>query len=207
MAAAEYALRSHGLKSRLLFIALLAGLAISATLFALEYVDYRQTRDAVGAQGERSLLTAEIQRLDTTASDLAAATAPALENALRAHDDGTVSRIATALLENHATVAVRVTRPDGTLLFETRRSNAWASSLVPEEQRTVRRELGDLQLLGTLELTVARPGLRSSATALRTQLQRVERRDFARKAWIIAAAGALITVMLALVSWSGRSSS
>ena len=117
-------MRSHGLKSRLLFIALLAGIAIAATLFVLEYVDYRQTRDAVGAQGERSLLTAEIKRLDSAASDLAAATAPSLENALRARDDDTVSRIATALLENHATVAVRVLRPDGTQLFETRRSNA-----------------------------------------------------------------------------------
>src|SRR5262245_17676804 len=106
MAAAERALRSHGLKSRLLFIALLAGLAISATLFVLEYLDYRQTREAVGAQGESSLLTAEVQRLDSTASDLAAATAPALENALRAHDEETVGRIANALLENHATVGV-----------------------------------------------------------------------------------------------------
>ena len=118
-----------------------------------------------------------------------------------ARDDDTVSRIATALLENHATVAVRVLRPDGTLLFEARRSNAWASSLTAEEQRTVRRELGDLQLLGTLELTVARPGLRSSATALRAQLQRVEQRSFARKVWIIAAAGVLITLMLAIVAW------
>src|ERR1043165_974901 len=116
MAAAEHALRSHGLKSRLLFIALLAGGAISATLYVLEYLDYRQTRDAVGTQGERSLLTAETQRLDAAASDLAAATAPSLENALRAHDDETVSKIATALLENHATVAVRVLRPNGTLI-------------------------------------------------------------------------------------------
>ena len=171
MAAAEHALRSHGLKARLLLIAILAGLTISATLFVLEYLDYRQTRAAVGDQGERSLLTAEIQRLDVAASDLAAATAPALENALRARDEETVSRIATALLENHATIAVRVLRPDGTQLFETRRSNAWASSLAAEEQRTVRRDLGDVQTLGTLELTVARPGLRSSAAALRTQLQ------------------------------------
>src|SRR5262249_17849434 len=150
----------------------------------------------VGAQGERSLLTAEIQRLDALAGDLAAATAPPLENALRTRDETTMRRIASALLENHATVAVRVLRPDGTVLFETRRSNAWASSLTDEEQRTVRRELGDLQLLGTLELTVARPGLRSSATALRTQLQQVQQRDFARKVWIIVGAGALITLLL-----------
>jgi len=167
----------------------------------LEYLDYRQTRAAVGDQGERALLTAEIQRLDVLAGDLAAATAPPLENALRAGDDETVRRIASALLENHATVAVRVLRPNGTLLFETRRSNAWASSLSAEEQRTVRRELGDLQLFGTLELTVARPALHSSATALRTQLQHVEQRGFARKVWIIGGAGVLITLMLAAVAW------
>src|SRR5215475_11382844 len=103
-AAAEHALRSHGLKARLLLIAVLAGFGISATLFALEYLDYRQTRAAVGDQGERSLLTAELQRLDTLAGDRAAATAPSLENALRAGDEDTVSKIASALLENHATV-------------------------------------------------------------------------------------------------------
>ena len=135
MAAAERVLRSYGLKTRLLFIAIFAGIAISATLFVFEYLDYRQTRAAVGDQSERSLLTTELQRLDALAGDLAAATAPALEKALRAGDDDTVSRIASALLENHATVAVRVLRPDGTLLFETQRSNAWASSLAPEEQR------------------------------------------------------------------------
>jgi PAS domain S-box-containing protein len=176
-------------------------LGISATLFMLEYLDYRQTRAAVGDQGERSLLTAELQRLDSLASDLASATAPSLENALRARDEETVSRIAAALLENHATVAVRVLRPNGSLIFETRRSNAWASTLTTEEQRTVRRELGDAQPLGTLELTVARPGLHSSATALRTQLQSVEQHGFGRKVWIIVGAGALITAMLALVAW------
>ena len=194
-------MKSHGLKARLLLIAIVAGLGISATLFMLEYLDYRQTRAAVGDQGERSLLTAELQRLDTLASDLAAATAPSLENALRAGDNETVSRIATALLENHATIAVRVLRPNGTLIFETRRSNAWASTLTTEEQRSVRRELGDVQPLGTLELTVARPGLNSSASALRSQLQRVEQRGFAHKVWIIVGAGTLITLMLALVAW------
>ncbi|MGH8239680.1 MAG: diguanylate cyclase domain-containing protein, partial [Steroidobacteraceae bacterium] len=194
-------MRSHGLKARLLLIAVLAGFGIAATLFVLEYLDYRQTRAAVGDQGERALLKAELQRLDTLAGDLAAATAPALENALRARDDDTVKRIATALLENHATIAVRVLRPDGRQLFEARRSNAWASSLTAEEQRVVRRELGDLQVLGTLELIVARPGLLSSATALRSQLQGVEQRSFARKIWIIGAAGVLITLMLAIVAW------
>ncbi|HET9448546.1 MAG TPA: EAL domain-containing protein [Steroidobacteraceae bacterium] len=194
-------MRSHGLKARLLLIAMLAGLVITATLAVLEYLDYRQTRDAVGDQGERTLLATEIQRLDVLAGDLAAATAPALEKALRERDDETVKRIATALLENHATVAVRILRPDGTLLFETQRSNAWASTLSADEQRSVKRELGDLQLLGTLELTVARPLLRSTATALRTQLQGIEQRGFVRKVWIIVAAGVLITAMLAVVAW------
>ena len=201
MAAAECVLRSHGLKARLLLIAILAGFVITATLSFLEYLDYRQTRDAVGAQGERSLFATEIKRLDALAGDLAAATAPPLEKALRDRDDETVKRIATAVLENHATVAVRILRPDGTLLFETQRSNAWASSLTTEEQRRVKRELGDLQLLGTLELTVARPGLRASAAELRTQLQGVEQRGFIRKVWVIVAAGVTITLMLAIVAW------
>ena len=69
------------------------------------------------------------------------------------------SRIATALLENHATVAVRVLRPDGTLLFETQRANdRGPARSPPKSKRTVRRELGDLELLGTLELTVGASG-------------------------------------------------
>jgi PAS domain S-box-containing protein len=37
--------------------------------------------------------------------------------------------------------------------------------------------------------------------ALRTQLQRTEQRGFARKVWIIVAAGVVITLMLAIVAW------
>ena len=79
---AEYGLRSRGLKIDC-FSSPSRGISIAATLFLLEYLDYRKSSEEPVKQGERSLLSAEAERLDELASNLAAATAPALENALR----------------------------------------------------------------------------------------------------------------------------
>lgn len=194
-------MRSRGLKIKLLSIAIVAGLCIAATLLLLEYLGYRTTQAEVGIQGERSLLISETQRLDTLAGDLAAASAPALENALRGGDDEAVRRTATALLENPAAIAVRVLRPDGSVAFETVRSNPWVGMLEDAEQRTAARELGGLEPLGRLQITVGRANLIASASALRTQLESVNRQDFGRRVGVIALAGALITLVLAGVAW------
>jgi diguanylate cyclase (GGDEF)-like protein/PAS domain S-box-containing protein len=182
-------------------IAIAAGVCITATLLLLEYFEYHKSSVVVGARGERSLLNAEAQRLDQLASDLAAAGAPTLESALRKRDDAAVRRATAALFENPATVAASVTRSDGTIAFATEREDHWTAALAADEKRTVRRELGDLDALGAISITVGRPGLRASAHALRVQLEQVEQRDFARWLWIISAAGALITGVLATVAW------
>lgn len=197
----EQSLRSRGLKIKLLSIAIGAGICISATLFLLEYLDYRKSSAQVGVRGETSLLAAEAQRLDLLASDLAAASAPILENALKNNDVKGAQRATDALLENPATVTATVTRTDGTVLAEARRSDPWTTTLADEEKRTVRRELGDVDAIGAVEITVGRAGLHASARALREQLERVERYDFTRWIWVIGAAGALITAVLALVAW------
>jgi diguanylate cyclase (GGDEF)-like protein/PAS domain S-box-containing protein len=194
-------LKSRGLKSKLLLIAIAAGLCISATLFALQYLEYRNSSASTGELGERSLLKAEAQRLDLLAGDLAAVNAPALERALRADDAAAIRRLTTALLDNPAAVAVKVTRTDGTAVFETTRSDQWSKALGAVEKRSVRRDLGDTQALGALEITVGRPGLIASAQALRQQLEQEGRQEFSRWIWIIGAAGALITAVLALVAW------
>jgi diguanylate cyclase (GGDEF)-like protein/PAS domain S-box-containing protein len=194
--------RSRGLKIRLLSIAVGAGLCIAATLFLLEYYGYRQSSATIGVQGERSLLAAEAQRLELLASDLAAASAPSLENALRKNDSAAVRRTVSALLENPATVAAIVTRPDGTVVAESRRTDLWTTTLAAEEKRSVRRGLGDVEVLGTVEVTVGRAGLRASASALRAQLERGERQDFNRWIWIILGAGVVITAVLAFVAWT-----
>jgi diguanylate cyclase (GGDEF)-like protein/PAS domain S-box-containing protein len=194
-------LRSRGLKIKLLSIAIVAGICIAATLLLLEYLGYRTAQSQVGVQGERSLLIAEAQRLDTLAGDLAAASAPALENALRSGDDEAVRRTASALLENPSAIAIRLLRPDGSVAFETVRSNPWVGMLEDAEKRTVTRELGDLQTLGKLEISVGRANLLASATALRSQLESVNQQDFGRRVAVIVLAGALITLVLAVVAW------
>ena len=194
-------MRSRGLKIRLISIAVVAGVCITATLFLLEYFEYHKSSAAIGVRGERSLLEAEAQRLDQLAGDLAASSAPTLERALLAHDDAAVRRATAAMFENPATIAVSVTRSDGTIAFATQREDHWTDALAADEKRTVQRGLGGLDALGAVDITVGRPGLHASAHALRVQLEQVERHDFTRWAWIIAAAGALITAVLAVVAW------
>jgi diguanylate cyclase (GGDEF)-like protein/PAS domain S-box-containing protein len=65
----------------------------------------------------------------------------------------------------------------------------------------VQRELIDVEPATTLEIVVGRAGLLASARALRTQLERVERDDFASRMWRIPVAGVLITLVLAALSW------
>jgi diguanylate cyclase (GGDEF)-like protein/PAS domain S-box-containing protein len=194
-------LRSRGIKIRLLSFAVAAGVAIAATLFLLEYLDYRKSSEMFVKQGEASLLIAEAQRLDLFASDLAANNSVALEAALRDGDKRMVERIATALLNNPYAMVARVLNPDGSVLFETRRQDLWTREIDPKDQRTIRRGLGGVEALGTLEITVARPGLSGTVQTLRAQLARVQQRDFERRIWIIGGVGVLITGLLALVAW------
>jgi diguanylate cyclase (GGDEF)-like protein/PAS domain S-box-containing protein len=185
----------------LLSIAVAAGAGIAATLFLLEYLDYRKSSEVVVKQGERSLFTAEAERLDLIASDLAAANSPALEAALRDGDHAALENITNVLLGNPYSVAARVLNADGAVLLETARQDPWTSQLSDEDKRSIRRGLGGVEALGTLEITVGRPGLRATAQTLRTQLVRVQRRDFERRIWITAGVGILITGMLTLAAW------
>jgi diguanylate cyclase (GGDEF)-like protein/PAS domain S-box-containing protein len=196
----EHVLRSRGLKIRLLTIAIAAGVCITATLFLLEYLEYRKSGVLIAEQGERSLLGAESLRLDLLASDLAAANAPAIESALRGGDALTVNRALNAILEHPAAIAARVTR-GGEIVYEAKRADGWTATLAPEELRTVRRAMVGVEPPGDIAIIVARPGLLATASALREQLERVERSDFNRWMWTIGIAGALITGVLALLSW------
>jgi diguanylate cyclase (GGDEF)-like protein/PAS domain S-box-containing protein len=197
----ERAVKSRGLKYKLILIAVAAGICISATLFALEYFEYRKSIAVRGVQGEQSLLTAEAQRLDLLASDLAAANAPALEAALSFDEQVALRQISETLLKHPSVVAVTILKVDGTAAIEQMRSEPWAQTLAPQEKRTVRRELGALQSIGAIEIVVGRPGLLGSAAALRAQLEQIERDDFFRWIWIIVSAGALITAVLVWVAW------
>jgi diguanylate cyclase (GGDEF)-like protein/PAS domain S-box-containing protein len=194
-------LRSHGLRIRLLTIAIAAGVCITATLFVLEYLRHRVAADVVGVQGERSLMAAESERLGLLASDLAAGHAGAIERALRAADAASVERRLAAILENPAAIAARVVRADGAIVFENRRTEDWTSALAPLETRSIQRELVDVEPAAALEITVGRQGLLASAHALRAQLEGEEQSGFTRSVWMIALAGALITGVLALLSW------
>ncbi|HEY0682681.1 MAG TPA: EAL domain-containing protein [Steroidobacter sp.] len=194
-------MRSRGLKIRLLSVAIAAGISIAATLFLLEYLDYRKSSEVLVKQGERSLLTAEAQRLDLLASDMAAAGAQALETALKEQDQRTLEKVVASLLNNPYSISARVVAPDGSVVYETIRQDQWTQQLTAQDKRTIRRTLGGVESLGTLEIVVGRPGLADTAHALRTQLERVQQRDFERRIWIVAGVGVLITGLLTLVAW------
>jgi diguanylate cyclase (GGDEF)-like protein/PAS domain S-box-containing protein len=194
-------LRSHGLRIRLLSIAIAAGVCITATLFFLDYFDHRSALRTIGVEGERTLITAEGERLQLLASDLAAAHASEMERALRAGDEAALERAVAAVLTHPAAVAARVTRADNQILIEALSDAQWTAALAGEERRRVQRELIDVEPATTLEIVVGRAGLLASARALRTQLERVEREDFARRVWRIPVAGVLITLVLAALSW------
>ena len=196
----EHVLRSRGLKIRLLTIAISAGVCITATLFLLEYLEYRKSGVLIAEQGERSLLSAEAQRLDRVASDLAATNASTIEDALRSGDALAVNRSLSAILEHPAAIAAHVTRGDE-IVYEAKRADGWTATLAPQEVRSVRRALVGVEPPGDIVIVAGRPGLLASAQALREQLERVERNDFTRWMWTIGIAGALITGVLALLSW------
>ncbi|WP_168160103.1 putative bifunctional diguanylate cyclase/phosphodiesterase [Steroidobacter denitrificans] len=192
-------MRSHGLRTKLILMALAAGACITATLFLLEYIEYRVSSRDIGIHGERILLAAESRRLDQLADDIATAGAPLFEKALREDDLETVRRNAADLLENPATIAVRITGEDGGIVYEAQRIEPWTLSLAADEKRSFRRALGEST--GSLEIIVGRPGLEASARTLREQLKDAERYTFQRWSRIIIGAGMLITLMLAILGW------
>lgn len=192
-------MRSRGLKTRLILMAVATGACITATLFVLKYIEYRTTSLDIGIRGEQALLAAESRRLDLLASDITAAGAHLFEQALRDDDAETVRREAAVLLENPATIAARIIDKDGSIVYEAQRTDPWVLALAAGEKRGFRRVLGESS--GSLEITVGRPGLEASAHALREQLESAERGAFQRWIWIIIATGMLITLALAVLCW------
>lgn len=194
-------MRTRGLKVRLLTIAIAAGLCITAILFGLEYLEYHKSSASIGVQGEHSLLTAESRRLDLQAGDITAVHAVALEDALRRGDEKAIRRLGELIIANRVVTYVLISNAAGNPVYRASRNEAWVDTLAPEETQTARRTLGGLEPLGAVEVQVGRAGLLASAHGLRSQLEHVERHDFNRQLWILAAAGLLITGVLAMVAW------
>jgi diguanylate cyclase (GGDEF)-like protein/PAS domain S-box-containing protein len=185
----------------LLLVAIGAGLSITAILFSVEYLEYRKAVTSVDSRSERSLLEGESHRLEVQAMDLATENAPALEKSIAAHDGVAIRRAGKAFFENPLVVAVAITDAGGKALFAAARDEAWILGLAPEEKRSARIEIGQPKMVGALRIEVGRPGLVASARALRSQLSHDQRRDFTQLLWIIAAAGLVITGVLATVAW------
>jgi diguanylate cyclase (GGDEF)-like protein/PAS domain S-box-containing protein len=194
-------LRSRGLKFKLLSIAIAAGLSISATLFILQYLEYRNGGAMIGAEGARSLLIAEAQRLDLAATDLAASNAHALEQALSRGDVASVRDTGASLLSHPDVVSVEIADQSGKVVYMQRRQDAWAQSLAEQERRVVRRNIGNESAIGSIQIEVGRPGLLASSQALHRQLEQLKRREFVNWLWILAGAGLLITATLSWIAW------
>jgi diguanylate cyclase (GGDEF)-like protein/PAS domain S-box-containing protein len=195
-------LRSKGLRIRLLVIAIIAGVSISAGLIALQYVQYSRANASIASTGERSLLAADAQRLDVLADDVIANQATPLENALRAGDSTAVGRIGARVMENPTVVSVRILDADGAIVFSDARTDEFTRRLAPEEMRTQRRDLGRGDSIGVIQVTVGRPGLVASARTLQLQLQNIASRDFTRSIIYFSIGGAVITFVLAMFAWT-----
>jgi diguanylate cyclase (GGDEF)-like protein/PAS domain S-box-containing protein len=191
--------RRHRLKIRLLLIALAAGLCITLTLFALEYLDYRKAGTVVGIEGAQSLLHAETQRLDEVGERVVDANLPALSEALTNHDGATLARLGRKMLASPSVVSVTIVDRDGNERFASHR--AIQSNLSSDDLRTLRHTLSTGEPVGEVEVVVARAGLRAAAESLTTQLDDIKHRGFQRWMWAIAGAGALITAVLVLGAW------
>jgi diguanylate cyclase (GGDEF)-like protein/PAS domain S-box-containing protein len=198
---AETALKSRGLRIRLLSIALGAALCITAALFLFDYLDYRKSSDFVAAQGARTLLQLERQRMQTLASNLADQHASAVRQALRTGEAEQVTAALAALLGDPSAVATRVLRGDGVVVYEQRRPDDWSAALDMEEMSAARRPLVDAEPYSQLEVVVGRAGLLASAERLAAELRMAERSSFLRGLWITGAASVLISAALALLSW------
>lgn len=191
-------MKSHRLKIRLLTIALVAGACTTATLFALGYIERRELAAAMSAEAERSLLATELERLDLLASDLAATYAPAVERALRDDDAAALERALAAVVANPAVLAARVERA-GAVVLERNRPAQSKSAPAPGETRTAQHALAS-EPASSLEITVGRKGLAAAGRALRRRLETAQP-PATRSMGLIALAGALITALLALLSW------
>jgi diguanylate cyclase (GGDEF)-like protein/PAS domain S-box-containing protein len=191
--------RPHRLKIKLLLIALAAGLCISLTLFALEYLDYRKTGTVIGIEGAQSLLQEETQRLDQLAAQVLDANAPALTQALANHDAKTLAQLGQEMLTSPSVISVIIFDRDG--IEQSRSQRPTAANIGSDDVRTVRRKLGEAADVGEVQVVVARPGLRASAESLTTQLESIKLRDFQKWIWVIAGAGTLITAVLVLGAW------
>ena len=194
-------MKASGLRIRLISVAVAAGICISAVLFMLEYLEYRRATTLTSALAERALVSAEVKRLERMANSLALMSAAPIEAALHANDIRAVQQHAAALMSNPQVLAVTVTRPDGQVLFTTRRQDAIVDTLAPEEKRQLKRDLGGTNRIGAIEVEVGRAGILDSAGTLHTELSRVEGEDFRHSLWLVAVVGALITAVLAFLAW------
>jgi diguanylate cyclase (GGDEF)-like protein/PAS domain S-box-containing protein len=180
------------------------GLCITVALLALQYFAYRSSSFEHGVDSAQSLIEVETQRLEAQASDYAATVAPTMETSIRSRDLATIRSTAEALLLQPSVVAVTVTDVNDRALAAAVRSDAWVRTLEQQERRTIRRELGDVERLGTVQIEVGRPGLLASAKALQTQIERRDALTSGRWLWVMTAAaatGLAITGLLMLGAW------
>jgi diguanylate cyclase (GGDEF)-like protein/PAS domain S-box-containing protein len=197
--------KSRGLKTKLIAVAILVGGLLTGTLVTLQWAQYRDSTAHVATQGQRALLLTERARLASEAADIATGHAVPIEEALRSGNRARLELQLEAMLHNSLVVRVRVTDRTGTTIAEVARRAESTNTIQSDERELIRRELGDAQLLGVLEIEVARPGLRASADVLRDQLQRMERAQLQERVWVLALVGVCMTgLLVAIALWLAR---
>ena len=198
-------MKTRGLKTKLVVLAIVLGSVLTSTLLMLQWAQHREAGAKATTQGERALLVTERARLASEAADIATKHAVLIEEALRNNDRALLEQRVEAVLQDSLVIRVRVEDRKGKTLVDLLRRDSMVNTLTSDERQRVRRELGDAQLLGQLEVEVARPGLRAAAEVLRDQLIRLEHERYVQWMWMLIVLGVLMTGgLVVLAMWAAR---
>ena len=198
-------MKTRGLKTKLVVLAIVLGSVLTSALLMLQWAQHREAGAKATTQGERALLVTERARLASEAADIATKHAVLIEEALRNNDRALLEQRVEAVLQDSLVIRVRVEDRKGKTLVDLLRRDSMVNTLTSDERQRVRRELGDAQLLGQLEVEVARPGLRAAAEVLRDQLIRLEHERYVQWMWMLIVLGVLMTGgLVVLAMWAAR---
>jgi diguanylate cyclase (GGDEF)-like protein/PAS domain S-box-containing protein len=192
--------KSRGLKTKLILGAIVLGCVLTGSALTLQWAQHHETNWRVGAQAQQTLLSTERARLASEAADIATEHAVRIEEAVRANDSAKLERRVEAMLQNSLVIRVRVLDRNGRPLIELARRDGIRQVLSDDERQLVQRELGDAQLLGVLEVEVARPGLHAASEMLRDQIRSLDEERFREGFWLLALLGVFMTAGLVLLA-------
>ncbi len=197
-------MKSRGLKTKFLVIALIAGVGFTTALIGLRYLDYRAQGSRLVQLGDATLTRAVDGRLGMLASTVIENYRAALTQAIARNDQASLQQTGQAMGNVPGVMQIRIRDTQGRDLFSA--TAAAQSGVEPDarESRIVETTLQNSQLhtpLGTLSLKVGESGLAATSEVLRDDLHRMEERQYLGALWKLTIIGSLLTGMFVVIAW------